>query len=215
MNAAPIESIAERLDRLERACRRWRAAGLCALTASAVFALAGARRDAVPEAVEARRFLIRDEDGRLRATLQLDAMGLPGLWLFDRRGQVKARLALSGGETPTLELHDKQGKGRVILGVSPTDQPGLALSGQDGKTGMHLSVFPGPPAGGTPILFFTGPDGKSRIDLTSTAGEFDTLSFQGKDQKPRIILQTDRFGRPTLKFLNADGETIFEAPAKP
>ena len=211
MDVAEIDPIALRLDRLERDCRIWKRMGIGSLVAIAILAGIAARPDAIPESVEAKRFLVRDNQGRLRAALEVDLRGYPGLWLFDDQGKVRSELSVSFNQNPRLDFTNQKGDGTASLSYSPSDLPYLNLTGTGGKAGVHLLILPYP-KGNIPTLYLTGSDGKQFFDISARPDGPKSMSLDGKDGKPRFSIELDQIDRPSLKLLDGDQKVIFEAP---
>ncbi len=105
-----LQALAARLDRLETQNRRWKlAAILLALSSTSLVLIAAKPADHVDSAVihartvEAQDFVVKDEDGQIRARLTLNP-------------QVKIRKDLSGPEVnmnvpmgPALQFYDSNG----------------------------------------------------------------------------------------------------------
>lgn len=99
--------------------------------------------------VIARKFLLVDEAGKTRASLDLDtAPGFgpadcPGLALYDASGKWRAGLCLGPDGSPALALYDAAGKWqaegweeatpRALLSLSPEGTPGLTLNDGEGQ----------------------------------------------------------------------------------
>ena len=95
-------TLIHRLDRLEKSLGRWRVLGSAAwillaagLTANFLLALeplepneAQVEADAVEDRVQARSFVLVDDDGKPRALLGLRADGTPALAFSDSQGKV-------------------------------------------------------------------------------------------------------------------------------
>ncbi len=154
MEDVTLENLTQRLDRLERAQRRWQLVSLILL-----FLVAGIPPVAYSvfrsPTVEAQNFIVKDQNGKVRAELALE-QGQPSLMLADKRGipravygagddgesflaffadgLVRARLATKPDGPVQLTLHhDSKGKPRVDLGVDIDGSPYLRLSDKDGK----------------------------------------------------------------------------------
>jgi len=121
------------------------AAGVCVLlwcsggamkTADAQAAGLG-RQAGAAKIVRANQFILEDEKGKTRATLDVGKDG-PGLWLSDENGKDRALLAV-GKDGPVLSLLDEKGKYRARL-TAPKDGPGLALSDENDKLRALLAV---------------------------------------------------------------------------
>src|SRR5690349_1686282 len=94
-----IERLEEANRRLERQCRRWKRAGAATLAGLAVLVVGGAAAK-VQSSLDANEFVLRDQDGTMRASLTMRPDGTPGFGLFDKQGQVRLSLDLSPGEAP-------------------------------------------------------------------------------------------------------------------
>jgi len=108
---------------------------LDAIDLARAVALAGAR--AGGNEIRANRFVLEDENGKVRAVLDV-VKDVPRLSLFDENGKERAVLgvtALGAG----LSLFDENGKGRAALGVG-ADGPLLSFFDENGKTRAGLDV---------------------------------------------------------------------------
>ena len=136
----------ERFDRLERElvrqrrrCRWLFGAAALAFAGWLVVALrpapADAQAAASPKEVRAKAFVgnafvLRDENGKLRAALTVSE-GTPGLALYDANG--KARVAIHAArKEPALELYGANGEKRAILSAIK-EGGGLVLHDENGK----------------------------------------------------------------------------------
>jgi len=142
MDEPMFDALAERLDRLERECcqlkranRRWRALGV-AFVFGAVAALGlGAGGSNVIDAVCMN---LRDDRGRIRASLSLDGNGSPRLRFHDR-SQVRGSLGLDKNGVPDLKFHDHEGK--VCFSVEGGQGGSAALRlGNDGASVFEVNV---------------------------------------------------------------------------
>lgn len=142
-----------RIERLERASRRWRLAATVAGCGLGLALLLGQAKPE-PTEVKAGKFVLVDEAGASRATLAIEAGG-PSLVLTDARGRGAIRLAvpkvpdkgtlyLSDGEAgadlelamtqngPVVHLNDRTGN-RVRLATNELNAPLAAVYDEDGK----------------------------------------------------------------------------------
>jgi hypothetical protein len=88
-----LGAIVSRLERVERENRRLRQAGLVALLVAVAVVLMGQGRPR--RTVEAERFVLKDESGKVRAELFMETPYGPALYYRDERGYPVA--ALKGG----------------------------------------------------------------------------------------------------------------------
>ena len=148
MNNPTIETLARRLDKVERENRRLKQAGVVALTVIAAVVLMGqATGSKVAKVVEAEQFVVLDASGKTRVQLGVTTTGRAVLFLRDQEEKLRVQLVAAAGEqaqiryggsnlhlvdvfgahaelsvfdrTPVLSLLDTSGKTRVRLGVEP------------------------------------------------------------------------------------------------
>ncbi len=111
MSEPILNTLTQRLDRLERENRRLKLVGAILLVAlAAVGAMGQVLPKAVPKVVEAEQFIVRDTKGKIRASLDV-VSGVPGLDLLDQNEKTRARLAVAAGDgAPNLDLFDRDGQ---------------------------------------------------------------------------------------------------------
>jgi hypothetical protein len=129
------EALAVRLARLERHNRRLTVALVVVGIGSSIAVFLGAEPKP-PRVVEAERFVLRDDQGRARATLTMNEKA-PELALLSELG--KPRLTLSAAaQDATLSIRD-QGEAVAELKVTP-EGPGLKLV--SGKSSVLMGILP-------------------------------------------------------------------------
>jgi hypothetical protein len=101
------ESIATRLERLERQCRRLRRAGIVFAilvgTPVLLVLVAASLSDGTREATS---LLIRDQQGKVRMDLGTWKDGSPRLVFADRGGTIRLEVGVRGDDSPKLALYD-------------------------------------------------------------------------------------------------------------
>ena len=137
MDPKRVEALSERVERLERRLRRWRALGVAAICAFGLAAFFGipSSRDAgaeesqtkeynitVPPEVfqmgqpqlvgelRAQRIVLVDAKGEPRGSLHVTETGTPSLELYGRTGRTQVSLAVKGSGSPRLVLYDRVGR---------------------------------------------------------------------------------------------------------
>ncbi len=118
MNEPTMETLARRLDKVERENRRLKRSGVVALAVIAAIVLMGqaASKLAPPgkpgKVVGAEQFIVHDARGGVRATLGTLPGGTVRLVLYDRGNSGETRVILSAGPegSPVLSFFDKAGK---------------------------------------------------------------------------------------------------------
>ena len=111
-------TLEERVEKLERSARRWRAAAV----ALGLLGLAGAAQNA-PDTIKARHFEVVDERGKPAATLG-SADGLTQLALYDRAGHARIRLSIDRSQTALVGVRGAPpGPRSDILLIADTRNP--------------------------------------------------------------------------------------------
>src|SRR5690606_41369765 len=114
-------AVARRLEAIERENRRLRRltgillAGLAillGLTASLLVVYAR-QASATADVVQAQRFVLRDQDGLIRAILGVQPDGSTRFALQDRDGRPRLQLTLLGDGSPGVALKDREEIGRA------------------------------------------------------------------------------------------------------
>jgi len=77
--------------------------------------------------IKARRFVVVDAQGKLRALLGVGDDGTPELSMSDVQGKPRASLHVAADGRPTLGMSDAQGKPRAVLGVAADGAPRLGM----------------------------------------------------------------------------------------
>jgi hypothetical protein len=148
------ESIAGRLDRIERSNRKWKLCTLAALVGAGLFGFLGAQPDRAANTITAKAFVVVDKDGRPRITIGVTE-GQPLLTFCPEEGPPRLYMGLGGGPEPSskpfLNFRAKSGLPALGmgLGVDPEDgaeRPYFTLSDQHGRAkflwGLQLDDKP-------------------------------------------------------------------------
>jgi hypothetical protein len=147
----------ERLNRMERALRRWRVGAVIALPLAAVMLL-GAMVDAPVNELRVHTLRIVDKAGTDRIVLTADPT-LPDMTFFDPQGKSRLTLDIAADLKPVLQFSDA-GKetGGIILGLEE-GSPQLQLFDPRRKKRVAIGV----PKQGGPIIRIMGEDGKLQM----------------------------------------------------
>jgi hypothetical protein len=113
-----LQTLAKRLEKVERQNRRIKLAGCLALIFTGVILLMG---QAFPlSQIDAKCFRVFDEKGKARIVIGTTE-GWPGpmpcLGIMDERGEVRVMLGVDAEGSPHLSFNDERGKARVGLGM--------------------------------------------------------------------------------------------------
>lgn len=106
---APIsDAVMERLDRLERQMRLWKALGVLGLLAAGGLLLMGLAPSG-PPIVAAQRFVVVDGNGTPYASFGLAGEGRPVMELNDKNGTTRVRIGvLDGGPEVILTSGERK-----------------------------------------------------------------------------------------------------------
>ena len=211
MNEPTMETLARRLDRVERENRRLKQAGVVVLAVIGAVVLMGQATGNVAKVVEAEKFVLRDADGKGRARLESLPSGLVRLALLDKDENIQSVLGVGVGR-PSLVLAGRNNK--TILTTSF-----LSVSGKGRKSRLTLAVLPS----GEQSLVLTDNTGRTRAELaievdgSSTFGLFDRTGT-ARAVLGSISLENAETGviekRPesSLVLFGNDGKGIWSAP---
>jgi hypothetical protein len=177
-------SILVRLERLEQAnlamsreCRRWRIAGGGLLTALVVVGIAGASSsDRAPSKLEAQSFILKDAEGRTRASFGFRPDGTPGFALLDAASHVRLALDIGPDGAPGVNLYSPAGRLQAALAVRPDGAPALGLFDGQSQVRVSLDLSHGEKAPGLSLYDDSGTMRAAlavRPDQTSALGLFD------------------------------------------
>lgn len=183
--AAPSSELALRVTRLEQELRRVRRRGLALLITTAMLlglgaalVITAARHGMpgfVPQVVESREFLLRDETGRVRAAWGADPEGAIRFVLQDPRNASSVKLSLLDDGTAGLTLADSAGSPRVVLGLLPDETASLVFGDRVGLTRTVLSFSPN----GASTLVFADRGGNTQAGIGVNHRGTAMLSVKG------------------------------------
>lgn len=211
MNELTMETLARRLDRVERENRRLKRAGVVALAVIAAVVLMGQAIGNVAKVVEAEKFVLRDADGKGRARLESLPSGLVRLALLDKDENIQSVLGVGVGRpslvlagrnnktiltTSFLSVSGKGGKSRLTLAVLPSGEQSLVLTDNTGRTRAELAIE----VDGSPTFGLFDRTGTARAILGSTSLENEETGVIEKRPESSLVL----FGN--------DGKGIWSAP---
>lgn len=201
------DTLNERLDRLERSNRRWRACSMGLMLAIGCWLLVSAEKATPPpEIFQAKRIELIGTDGKAAIVMeaQNDANSLT-VWGPDHEHAAvlvaqprrAALMLLKGPQTVEVsaEAADPGGQIAVTDGKSAADGARSSISLSGGANGFSLfHLFNGRPA--------------SQLSFSKLGGGLE-LRTPGSKAATRI-LGSDRGGH--VEILNADGQAIWSAP---
>jgi len=194
-----MADVLERVARLERENRRWRAGGILAVTAAACVLLVAARPAARSRVVELTELRLIDSTGGLRGSMTADRSGAQ-LVLKDSTGKNRARLRVADDGAPRLELFDKTE--RVRLGVAVE---------KDGAAQVHFDDDASHPR----VKLSAAADGSARVEIADAAKVRASVALDADGSTGLALFDADGTARarsvvapdgsPAVKLIDADG----------
>jgi hypothetical protein len=107
MRASITDAVTERLDRIERQLRSWKAFGVLALLVAGGMLLMGLAPSG-PPTVAAQRFVVVDGRGKPYASFGLAGEGSPVMGFTDKNGTTRVMIGILDGQ-PELNLRSSDG----------------------------------------------------------------------------------------------------------
>jgi hypothetical protein len=159
MDQPVVDTIVRRLERLQRAHRRWQVIGWTAMALLGLIVLLGAmaRQELdLANEVRTRALVVVDKEGKPRMDLRVAVDDSMHLALMDREGLNRISLSVLSHQGSHVMLMDQDGRARVGLSVLADGRPGLSLYDGAAKPQLRLGVFPD----GTPGLALYDKAGK-------------------------------------------------------
>ena len=227
MNEPTMDTLARRLDKVERENRWLKRVGVAALAVIAGVVLMGQSLASKGfTAFVAEEFVLRDASGRIRGVLSVVG-DEPHLVLYDKDKKLrfgiraaadKVSLVLNGkgeksgviltvaGDTAKLLIDDKDGNTRTEIGLRSDGTPILRLYDKGRKLRAGLGVD-----GDGSVNLLLADTKKGHAELTVQQGGLPGLRFVDKDLNVRIGLVLTDLG-PALRMADKDGKVIWSAP---
>ncbi|MFQ5851706.1 MAG: hypothetical protein ACE5JU_14120 [Candidatus Binatia bacterium] len=212
MNEPTLDTLKQRIDRLERENHWWKRLATIGFVGMAALMLMG-QTLSNSRTVEAERFILRDANGTRRAELGIGKEeGNALLEFYGKDG--KQSLVLLG------VLADKSKTVGTILSLGSKENP-------QGGAGGHLQATVSSVSGTLSLGYGKGSaslrttDEGTLLNITETARSGVTLGI-GRDgspvlalsdkERPRAGLFLGADGSPSLVFFDKDGKTIWKGP---
>jgi len=191
METTKLQNVLERLERIEHQNRNLKRSWAAAVFGVLALILMGqAMPNKVPEVIEAQKFVLRDSQGRGRATLGFTPDNSPALILNQTDGTIGTTLKAGPQGRSMLSLYDRGGNPRALLSVDTDGSTGLTFGDAAGKARAGLAVTSEKSAG--LILYGSGEKPLALVGLT-------------KDASPAIIF-TDEHGKPNVVIANTEAQ---------
>lgn len=183
-------AVLRRMEDFERENQRLRRLGVYVLGVvgallglAAAFVVVAARHGMpgfVPLVTESRRFVVRDTEGRVRATLGTNPEGSSQFMLQDEAGHERLRMSVLPDGGAGVAFVDSSGRSRMVLGLLPDQSASVVLADGGGKTRTVLNLSPN----GASTILFADKGGTARAGLGVDArgvGTFTLVDRAGGD----------------------------------
>ncbi|MBA2556854.1 MAG: hypothetical protein H0V12_05840, partial [Chloroflexi bacterium] len=187
VHPAPSDNaIAARLEAVERDNRRLRRLGLMMIVGvgvllgltSAIMVVASRHGmpGMVPQVAEAKKFLLRDRDGRIRGAWGTNEDGAAQLLLQDNAGRARLRFTVLEDGSSGLAFVDSVNNARIVVGILPDESANIVLAEPGGKTRAVLGVAPN----GSTTLVFADRGGATKAGIGVDTRGLGTLNVVGR-----------------------------------
>ena len=198
---------------------------VCLVATVAAIAYAAGKTSA-PEVLQAQRFELVDEDGRVVAGLATDGDGAAQLRFWDGDGHVRLAVGLRAKGEPVVRLQDETGKlhvaelsvwgpeGKVMAELRLTqggrhgvdlcsDNYGARLTMWDGESTCSSSLSVG--TEGRAVLHLSNPTTGARAQLDLDEQGRAALALDSQQLKPAVSLEAAGDGRCGLALFGKGG----------
>jgi hypothetical protein len=164
MNEQSPEQVAQRIERLEKQCRRWRWTGSAAVLALAIaLTISAVRRSHAPSEIHARQLWLVDDRGRpmirMGSTNQRPGEGI--IEFLDRNGELRLGVGLVAHDSPLIQLISPDGRNQLTLDAGDDRGTGITFKNLERNSGVMLANSSTGIAG----LGFTASGGRIVFDL--------------------------------------------------
>ena len=202
-----METLLQRLDRMERENLRLKMAGVVVLAVIAAVVLMGqATGSKVAKVVEAEEFALLDKNGVRRAVLGATA-GRVALILTNKDGKGSAWLEVETDGTARLVLADKELNERVVLALFPDGSASVAFAETGRRVRAYLGVLESEAR-----LSLVAANKKAGIHLAvKPNGSSSQMNLRDTSGTKRATILLDVEG-PIFGLLDKAGKVIWSAP---
>lgn len=180
--SAAQDPVSQRVEALERENKRLRQLGVYMLIGIGVLLgltsaiMIVAARHGMPgmvaEVAEARKYLLRDGDGRVRGIWGMKQDGAAQMTLADATGQDRIRFSVLPDGSAGVAFVDSANNSRMVLGVLPDQSATVVFADQGGKTRTVLGLMPN----GSSTLVFADRGGVTKAGIGIDTRGLGTLT---------------------------------------
>jgi hypothetical protein len=194
-----IDTILQRLERLERENRRWKVLASVGIFVCGCLLLLGAANSRGPhiaKELRARSFVLVDQQGTLVAQLGQLPHGALGLGFYDEGRKARLLMGIEADGGTSVSVYGKDGRGSAELVVEQDGATALRLLDPRWRIRAALATWPD----GSPFLHLSDRDGNNRALLT--------YSERSVTPNGEIV----RYPSPALVLFDDEGEIRWRAP---
>jgi hypothetical protein len=134
MTHAELDTLTQRLYRLEREVWRHKVFWLATLAVLGLVMLSAATPTKVPEEVRAKRFVVVDANGKNLLSMWAAGDSLPTLTLYDQHGNPRTQLDILPDGSPRLYFADAERRIRLRFGAATEDRSHIEIIDGKGRT---------------------------------------------------------------------------------
>ena len=188
------------------------------------WAMPPAKEKPVSGVIQAERFQLTDSNGRPRGRFEVDSQGVVQLVLGGQDGEPLVRLSANPQGSTSMHLGDEKGLGAVVLNTDPQGSQTITLFAEkksrlalevqkNGDPAIHLNdkgkrlITLGLTGQGDPHLTFYEENQKVAMELISKKNGDRSLTLDGKDGIPRIVLGLNLDQKAALGLFDRKGKT--------
>lgn len=198
-----LQSVSDRLARLERQNRWFKRAGFALLLLAAAIAVMG--QAGASRVLEANEFVLKDSAGKVRARLSMETADRPTLTFYASNGLLPALLA--GGDEPFLVLNRAGSNEQISLSANKAFY-GLGLYDKALRVGLSVQK-------GAPGLDLFDENGTRRVELTDDSSG-PKFNLTDSDGKAGFALWVAPFGAgPDFSMYDSGGKLRVDLVAPP
>jgi len=181
-------AIEDRLESLERSCRRWRLVGISAGSIGLIAVLAVIiRQGDTTKNLRVERLAVVDANHQ-----EIVVIGIN-----DDRGK------------PSIAIRDESGKSRIVLGFDPSSNPAINMIDPDGLIRLLLCVDP---KTGPAVYFRDRKPSEAGILIGADSTGISGIGLMDQRGVPRVEIGVQPDRTPGLKLLNEQHQPLIDLP---
>ncbi|MFL5462041.1 MAG: hypothetical protein ACJ8A6_03285 [Gemmatimonadales bacterium] len=133
----------------------------------------------VPDLIETRQLILRDQNGAIRGTWSTGDKGSVRLQLLSPGSKAGLSLAVLEGGASGITVRDSAGRSRAVLGLLPDQTVSMLFADENGTTRTVLSLV----RGGASTLVFADRSGSAKVGMGVDAKGQSTLTLPDAERQ--------------------------------